>query len=309
MLDGCDEALVARSLQWLELPDCSLVTLESPDYPRYLREIPNAPPVLYAMGRRELLQADMLAIVGSRNPTVQGQNNAMAFGRAISDAGLTVVSGMALGIDAHAHQGGLQGQASSVAVVGTGMDRVYPARHHDLARTLASKGLMLSEFPLGTAPLPGNFPRRNRIISGLSRGCLVVEAALNSGSLVTARLAAAQGRDVFAIPGSIHSPLSRGCHGLIKEGAKLVECTDDILQELQWHPSPAVAESPMYPPAQPDSPTSQPLLSAMGYEPISLEQMLTLCDMTPATLAASLSRLEIEGHVVMLPGGLYQRVI
>ncbi|MBM3394044.1 MAG: DNA-protecting protein DprA, partial [Betaproteobacteria bacterium] len=219
--EGCKPTLLERSLTWLAQPNHFLVGLDAPDYPESLLQIGQAPPVLYGMGRRELLRAPMIAVVGSRNPTAQGERDAFAFSQALSQAGLTVVSGLALGIGTHAHRGGLSAAGASVAVVGTGLDRVYPARNHALAQELAHDGLLLSEFALGTAPLPGNFPRRNRIISGLSKGCLVVEAAMNSGSLVTARLAVAQGRDVFAIPGSIHSALSKGCHALIKEGAKL----------------------------------------------------------------------------------------
>lgn len=308
LLQGCDPGLLSRTLAWLTEPDHFLVTLESPDYPTYLRETAQAPAVLYAMGRRELLCADMFAIVGSRNPTGQGESNAAAFAKALSDSGLTVVSGMALGIDAQAHRGALQGASSSVAVVGTGLDRVYPARHHELARTLATQGLLLSEFALGTAPLPGNFPRRNRIISGLARGCLVVEAALSSGSLVTARLATAQGRDVFAIPGSIHSPLSKGCHALIKEGAKLVENVGDILDELGWmHGGAAEIMRTEHAPISAGADAS--LLDLMGFDPISVDQLAQTSGLLPGAVSAGLLRLELEESVVTLPGGLYQRVI
>lgn len=308
MQRGCDEAQWARSLQWLQTPGSFLVTLDAPDYPSLLREIPQAPPLLYARGRRELLAADMLAVVGSRNPTGQGESNATAFAKAISDAGLTVVSGLALGIDGHAHRGALQGKASSIAVVGTGLDRVYPARHRDLARTLAVEGLVLSEFALGTPPLPSNFPRRNRIISGLARGCLVVEAALNSGSLVTARLATSQGRDVFAIPGSIHSPLSKGCHALIKEGAKLVESVADIFEEmdgLQYHRARSEDAST----EGPTDPGTEVLLTLMAYDPIGVDRLCELSGQEAGALSAQLLQLELSGFIVTLPGGLYQRVI
>lgn len=303
--EGCKPDLLERSLAWLAQPNHFLLGLDAPDYPESLLQIGQAPPVLYGMGRRELLSAPMIAVVGSRNPTAQGERDAFAFSQALSQAGLTVVSGLALGIDTHAHRGGLSAAGASVAVVGTGLDRVYPARNHTLAQALAHDGLMLSEFPLGTAPLPGNFPRRNRIISGLSKGCLVVEAAVNSGSLVTARLAVAQGRDVFAIPGSIHSALSKGCHALIKEGAKLVESVADILEEMAWHttlPSTALA-------AAGETEDDAMLLDALGHAPISLDAIVMHTGLTVSELSARLLRMEMTGTVVALPGGLYQRLI
>src|SRR3990172_11731833 len=223
---------VARALDWAAEQGNHVVTLSDPAYPKTLLYISDPPPLLYARGRLELLNRAALAIVGSRNATAQGALNAEAFAKALSDAGLTIVSGLALGIDAAAHRGGLAGASSTIAVLGTGMDIVYPRRNAQLAAEIGARGLLLSEFPLGTSAVTHNFPRRNRLISGLSRGCLVVEAALASGSLITARAAAEQGREVFAVPGSIHSPLSRGCHALIKSGAKLVESAQDLLQEL-----------------------------------------------------------------------------
>lgn len=304
----CDAALLERTLNWLGEANRFVVTLGDADYPALLRETVNPPPLLYGMGRRELLGADMLAVVGSRNPTAQGESNSASFAHALSDAGLTVVSGLALGIDAQAHRGGLRGRGSSVAVVGTGLDRVYPARHHELARTLAEQGLILSEFALGTAPLPGNFPRRNRIISGMSLGCLVVEAALSSGSLVTARLAASQGREVFAIPGSIHSPLSKGCHALIKEGAKLVESVADILEELRWPHAGKRADRERATSVDLND-ADRGLLDAMGFDPISIDRLSEVSGTDLGEASAGLLRLELAGHVVTLPGGLYQRVI
>ena len=239
-----------RREAWLEDPANDIVTLADTRYPRQLLQIPDPPPLLHVKGRVELLSRPALAIVGSRNATAQGMANAEAFARTLSDAGLTIVSGLALGIDAAAHRGGLAGSASSVAVLGTGADIVYPARNRALAHELAAGGALVSEFPLGMKPLAGNFPRRNRLISGLALGCLVVEAAADSGSLITARLAAEQGREVFAIPGSIHSPLAKGCHALIKQGAKLVESARDILEELRMGapsvpaPAPAMVDRP-----------------------------------------------------------------
>src|SRR5437588_755885 len=223
---------VERALQWAAADDHFVITLADETYPRALLEIADPPPLLYAHGRVPLLRQAALAVVGSRNASAQGESNAEHFATALSAAGLTIVSGLALGIDAAAHRGGLAGGSSTIAVLGTGIDVVYPTRNAELAAQIARDGLLVSEFPLGTAAIAHNFPRRNRLISGLARGCLVVEAALASGSLITARCAADQGREVFAIPGSIHSPLSKGCHALIKSGAKLVESAEDVLAEL-----------------------------------------------------------------------------
>ncbi|MDH2917000.1 MAG: DNA-processing protein DprA, partial [Gallionella sp.] len=227
-----DNSLLAAIADWLNDPLNRIITLADTEYPEALLNITDPPLLLYVKGRLDLLNARSLAIVGSRNSTAQGLRNAEAFSKAASESGLCVVSGMAHGIDAAAHKGGLQGTGSSIAVVGTGLDKVYPAANRELAHQLAQQGTIISEFPLGTPPLASNFPRRNRIISGLSEGCLVVEASLQSGSLITARMALEQGREVFAIPGSIHSPQSKGCHSLIKQGAKLVESAQDILEEL-----------------------------------------------------------------------------
>jgi DNA processing protein len=221
-----------RALAWAAQDGHFILTLADDAYPRALLETADPPTLLYFAGRIELLRRQSIAVVGSRNATAQGEQNAEAFSRALSESGLTIVSGLAMGIDAAAHRGGLAGPGSTVAVLGTGIDVVYPRRNEALAHEVAAKGLLVSEFPLGTGPIAGNFPRRNRIISGLAQGCLVVEAAAASGSLITARAAADQGRDVFAIPGTIHSPLSKGCHSLIKAGAKLVESAVDVLSEL-----------------------------------------------------------------------------
>jgi DNA processing protein len=300
---GPDGALIDKTLQWLERPGCRLVTVRDAAYPKMLREIADPPAVLYLQGRVELLNGEAFAIVGSRNATPQGVRDALALASALSEAGFTIVSGLALGIDAAAHRGGLAGAASSIAVMGTGPDDIYPRRNRELAHALAVQGCLVSEFPLGTAPLAGNFPRRNRLISGLARGVLVVEAALKSGSLLTANSANEQGRDVFAIPGSIHSPLSKGCHWLIKEGAKLVECAEDLLVELG-------REVPRGPP-QPDSTRSgdsDPVLQAMGFAPTSIDQMAQRTGLDAAKLAAHLSRLEIAGRVEAWAGGWFQRV-
>src|SRR5512146_342225 len=245
---GASEAQLAAVTDWLQDATNHVITLADSSYPKAWLQVPDPPPLIYVKGCTGLLNHDGLAIVGSRNATPQGIAIAESFARVLSDAGLTIASGLALGIDAAAHRGGLAGAAGSVAVVGTGLDIVYPARNRDLAHELARKGTLISEFRLGTPAHASNFPRRNRLISGLARGCLVVEAALQSGSLITARLANEQGKEVFAVPGSIHSPLSKGCHQLIKQGAKLAESAQDILEELRL-PSRSVDETPDPPPA------------------------------------------------------------
>jgi DNA processing protein len=255
---------------------------------------------LYVKGRLDLLNVPSLAVVGSRNATTQGIRNAEAFARSISDARLCIVSGMAQGIDTAAHVGGLLGAGSSIAVVGTGLDKVYPASNRELAHRLAQLGTIVSEFALGTPPLAANFPRRNRIISGLSLGCLVVEASVQSGSLITARMALEQGREVFAIPGSIHSPQSKGCHTLIKQGAKLVENARDILEELGQ----SVAFSSPNDGIQPE----HPLFLHLGFDPLDAETLAQRSGLTIAELSAILLQLELDGHIASLPGGLYQRI-
>jgi DNA processing protein len=301
---GPDPERVAAALSWLESNDSRLITLADADYPAALLQIADPPVVLYARGRTELLERPALAVVGSRNPTPGGVADAAAFAEALSNAGLTIVSGLALGIDAAAHRGGLAGASSSIAVLGTGLDRIYPARNRDLAHRLSSEGLMLSEFPLGTPAQAHNFPRRNRIISGLARGCLVVEAALRSGSLITARQALEQGREVFAIPGSIHSPLSKGCHWLIKQGAKLVESAQDVLEELKL---PAGNSTAVTPSISTDL-AAEAVLTAMGYHPIDLDLLCSRTGLTPAAASAMLLTLELDGSICRLAGGTYQRI-
>jgi DNA processing protein len=300
LLDGPDAAALDAAQAWLEQAGNSLMTLADDDYPKNLLEIADPPAVLYCKGRRDLLNRPGFGIVGSRNATPQGVRDAEAFAHALSDAGLTIISGLALGIDAAAHRGGLAGAGSSVAIVGTGLDRVYPARNKALAHQLVEKGLIVSEFALGTPPLPGHFPRRNRLISGLSRGVLVVEAAPDSGSLITARVATEQGRDVFAIPGSIHSPLARGCHALIKQGAKLVESAADILDELAW-------PQRLTPPSLPEQQTD-PVLDALDGAPATLDALAQRTGLTLEALSAKLLALELDGRIASLPGGRYQKI-
>ena len=294
---------VAAALAWLEQPGNALITLADAAYPRLLLEIPDPPPLLYARGRVELLARPALAVVGSRNATAQGAANAESFANALSNSGLTIVSGLALGIDAAAPGGGLAGPGSTVAVLGTGIDVIYPRGNAALAMQIAERGLLLSEFPLGTGALATNFPRRNRLISGLAQGCLVVEAALASGSLITARSAAEQGREVFAIPGSIHSPVSKGCHALIKSGAKLVESAEDVLAELGGFRSTGFAST-----TQPRAAEQTGLLQHMGHDPVDVDALCQRAGMSAEQVSSELLRLELAGRVAALPGGLFQRL-
>ncbi|HYH40995.1 MAG TPA: DNA-processing protein DprA [Burkholderiales bacterium] len=302
VLSPAPNELLAKVAEWLDDPSNHIVTLGDVAYPQALLDAPDPPPLLYAKGRLELLNRPAFSIVGSRNATQQGAAHAEAFGRALSDAGLTIVSGLAQGIDAAAHRGGLAGAASSIAVVGTGLDIVYPARNRDLAHELARDGCIVSEFQLGTAPVASNFPRRNRIISGLGRGCLVVEAALSSGSLITARLANEQGKDVFAMPGSIHSPLTKGCHALIKQGAKLAETAEDILEELKL---PGAGSSS---PAPVDTAAGDAALAHLGFDPCDFDTLAARTGLPADAVAALLTQWEIAGLVEALPGGRYQRI-
>lgn len=308
------QPLLRNTVAWLDADPAgrAIVTLGDPDYPAALLDTDDPPVLLYAMGQidqlRQLQAHQALAMVGSRNPTPQGKLNAHAFARNLSQAGLTIVSGLALGIDGASHEGALEGASSghiaTIAVVGTGLDRVYPRSHLQLAHRIAQQGLILSEYPLGTQPRPENFPRRNRIISGLSQGTLVVEAALESGSLITARQALDQGREVFAIPGSIHSPQSKGCHALIRQGAKLVEAAQDVLEELRA-PGPT-AQLPL---TLDPTPPETGLLSHLGHDPVNLDTLQARTGLDTPHLQAELLDLELAGQVERLPGGLFQRVV
>jgi DNA processing protein len=319
-------ALLATTWDWLQAePDSHRVlALGDPLYPQSLLNIEDPPLLLYGKGMPQAWQHNLLnarearfiAVVGSRNPTPQGAENARQFSQALAEAGLCIVSGLALGVDGAAHEGGLAGASdvalATVAVVGTGLDRVYPAKHRELAHRIAQRGLLLSEYALGTSPLAANFPRRNRIISGLSIGTLVVEAALQSGSLITAKLAAEQGRDVFAIPGSIHSTQSRGCHALIKQGAKLVESAQDVLEELEstagWKPNSDEGQDGLACPIEQNFDVEDSaLLQALGFEPVALDGLQARTGLPTADLLAQLMTLELQGMVARLPGGLFQR--
>lgn len=302
---GIDEAALNDTAFWLAQPGNHLITLADSEYPQALLEIADPPPFLYAKGKLTLLNQPSIAIVGSRNASVQGEKNAEAFARDLSLQGLCIVSGMALGIDGAAHRGAMKAKGSTIAVVGTGLDIVYPAKHRDLAHEIAQHGLIISEFGLGTPSKPQNFPKRNRIISGLSLGCLVIEANLQSGSQITARLAAEQGREVFAIPGSIHSPMSKGCHQLIKQGAKLVDCIQDITDELKITPV-SIAQQTTAPN---ELDTEHPILKVMELDPITLENLVNLTHLTVSEVSSMLMLLELEGSIASLPGGKYQKII
>jgi DNA processing protein len=330
---------IAATLQWLADPRHHLLSVDDPAYPALLREIDDAPVLLYVSGRLDLLDRPALAMVGSRNPSPLGAQTARMFARSFSEAGLTVISGLALGIDTASHRGALDAIGSTIAVVGTGLDIVYPAKNRDLAAQIAERGTLVSEFPLGMSARPDHFPRRNRILSGLALGCLVVEANLRSGSLITARMAAEQGRDVFAIPGSIHSPLSKGCHLLIRQGARLTESAADVVQELGWgraaagmarpdgagqarrsaceRPAADLA-APAGPtlPASASAPASAPapgtdadaLLSVLTPDPVSTDTLGGLLGWTPQRVNAALVELELAGRLALAGHGLYQRL-
>jgi DNA processing protein len=309
LLNTDNEAAIAAAMAWAQEPGRHIVSLADSAYPRALLEISDPPSLLYVIGRLELLNQAILSIVGCRAPTPQGLLNAEQFARALAEAGLTVASGMALGIDAAAHRGALAAKGGTIAFIGTGIDRVYPARNRDLAHEIGARGAIVSEFPIGTPVIASNFPRRNRLISGIARGVLVVEAAIESGSLITARLAGEQGREVFAIPGSIHSPQARGCHRLIKEGAKLVETAEDILEELRWvmpaQDSPGAGAVASEENPQDDGVEILPL---MGYDPCGLDELLSRSGLTADALSVILLRLELEGRIASLQGGRYQRL-
>ena len=311
--DAERERRVARALEWARADDHHLVTLADADYPPRLPHIPDAPPLLYAVGVRAVLARPAVALVGARNPTSAGLANARAFAGALSRAGWTVASGLALGIDGAAHEGALAGGSGTIAVLGTGADVVYPTRHRGLAARIADDGVVLSELPLGTRPAPGQFPRRNRLIAGLSHGVLVIEAALQSGSLITARQAGEFGREVFAIPGSIHSPLARGCHALIRQGAALVESVEDVLVELPpLRPRAAAAGDPPRASAHSaaallteriELPDTDPILAALGHEPVLPDTLAEHLSLPAGELGARLVLLELAGRLERLPDG------
>ena len=301
---------IEQDLAWFDEPDRHIITLQDPRYPALLKQIADPPSLLFVQGDVDLVSQWQIAIVGSRNPSASGRDTAYEFARYMAQMGLTITSGLAMGIDAAAHQGALAGQGKTIAVIGTGLDRVYPAKHRDLAHDIASAGAIVSEFALGTAPRAENFPRRNRIISGLSLGTLVVEAALQSGSLITARMALEQGREIFAIPGAIHNPLARGCHQLIRDGAKLVETAQDILEELGPLAGVQGEEKVNIDIAESEIELDDDyllLLNQLGYDPIQIDLLIERCRLTADVVSSMLLLLELQGQVESLPGGRYVR--
>ena len=317
LLEADNSQAVAAARQWAQASDQHIVTLADTAYPRALLDIADPPTLIYVRGRLDLLQRPALAIVGSRNPTPQGIKNAENFSAALAQSGLIIVSGLALGIDTAAHLAALSVQGDTIAVIGIGIDRIYPARNLDLARRIVKQGCIISEFPLGTPAVAHNFPRRNRLISGLARGVLVVEAAAESGSLITARLAGEQGKEVFSIPGSIHSPQARGCHKLIKQGAKLVETVQDILEELDWHDQRSekgqASASPLPTPSvtatgQETQTDADELLTLIGFDPCSIDELAARSGLSIEILSQRLLQLELDGHLANLPGGRFQRI-
>ncbi len=326
-LSAPDWDKVDADLKWLDQENASILTLDDDRYPPLLKNIPDAPPVLYILGQVEVLKQPQLAIVGSRNPTHAGKDIAHDFALYLANMGMTITSGMALGIDAAAHQGALDSLKNdsgnhglTVAVMGTGLDRVYPAKHRDLAHNIAKNGVLVSEYAPGTPALPGNFPRRNRIISGLSTGVLVVEAAVQSGSLITARLASEQGREVFAVPGSLHHPLAKGCHALIRQGAKLVETAEHILEELGGFAnmfsevdennrsfaqnSEQKQETELNLAINVDDEYKQ-VLKCIDFEPTSVDKVVERSGLTADAVCSMLLVLELQGYVTALSGGYY----
>ena len=313
-LKNPDWAGVEQDQKWLAQDHRGLLTRDDPRYPDRLREITHAPLALFYQGNVDLLQRPQLAVVGARAATPQGLETAEGFAAELTRRGLLITSGLALGIDGAAHRGALSAGGATVAVCGTGLDRVYPARHRELAHEITDKGVLISEFSIGTPPLAENFPRRNRILSGLSLGVLVVEAAPQSGSLITARLALEQGREVFAIPGSIHSPLSRGGHALIRQGAKLTETVDDILEELAPQlgdefeigvrtdgAGDGAAEEKL-------EPALKTVLDALGFEATPFDTLVERLSLPLETLSSALLTLELQGRIASAPGGAYLRV-
>ena len=303
--------LVEQDLAWFDEPSRHIITLHDPRYPELLKQIADPPSLLFVQGDVSLLSHWQIALVGSRNPSASGRNTAFEFARYLAQGDIAINSGLAMGIDAAAHQGALAAQGKTVAVIGTGLDRIYPAKHKDLAADIVASGVIVSEFPLGTPPRAENFPRRNRLISGMSLGTLVVEAALQSGSLITARMALEQGREVFAIPGSIHNPLSRGCHKLIREGAKLVETAQDILEDLGALAAVSITTDTV---AQQNNDTIsidgdyQSLFEHLGYDPIQIDVLIERCGLTADTVSSMLLLLELQGEVESLSGARYVRI-
>ena len=312
-IKNADWSRVESDLNWLAQADNHLIKISDDDYPQVLKEIADPPPLLFARGDVDLVHFPQIAIVGSRNPSSSGLQIATDFAYSLSQSGFTITSGLALGIDAASHRGALNAGAKTIAVTGTGLDRVYPAAHKQLATDIINNGVLISEFPPGTSAKANHFPRRNRIISGLCMGLLVVEAAQKSGSLISARMALEQNREVFAIPGSIYNPLARGCNGLIRQGAKLVETTDDILQELKYNfefSQPTVsASTPQITSTFNDiNAEQQQILAAIQFSPTSVDSVVTATNISVENISANLLMLELQGYISAAPGGGYARL-
>lgn len=316
ILDSKEDDSAKPDLEWFNAAsNHHIITINCPEYPKLLKQTDSPPPLLYVHGNLSIINDPQLAIVGSRNPTQSGMTSAYDFAKHLAQTGLCITSGLALGIDGSAHQGALDGNGPTIAIIATGIDRVYPAKHRDLAHKIVETGAIISEFPIGTQPRSGNFPRRNRIISGLAHGTLVVEAALKSGSLITARLASEQGREVFAIPGSIHNPLAKGCHQLIRQGAKLVETAQDILEEMSAVIDLSEVDQPIleqssstYPADENTDPEHQILLEKMGYDPVPIDQLVVSTGFKAESIAAMLLILELQNQVSSNGGGTYIRI-
>lgn len=318
-LKSPDWSLLDADFLWAEQELAHILSLDDANYPQLLREIPDPPPVLYVYGQLSVLSLNPFAMVGSRNPSNTGVETAFAFAKHLSTMGFTIVSGLALGIDAASHEGALAANGATIAVAGTGLDRVYPAKHKEIAHKISKKGALVSEFAPGTAPTAGNFPRRNRIISGLSYGVLVVEAALKSGSLITARLAVEQAREVFAVPGSIHQPQAKGCNALIREGAKLVETAQHVLEEFQGIGSVMLDNlsqdnygNNTEPQEVIDIPSDldqdyQKVLDSVGFEPTSVDKVINRSGLTADAVCSMLLVLELRGYIIPATGGGYSR--
>lgn len=301
IINNAGEKAVNDAYTWLEQDkNNNIISLEDSVYPKELAEIADPPIILFAKGDLSLLGRHKFTIIGTRHPTEQGRLNAFSFAQNLANLNLTIVSGMAEGIDRHAHLGGLDGTGKTIGVIGTGIDRIYPASNKDLFHQVAEKGLLLSEFALGTQPFVGNFPRRNRIVAGLGTGCLVIESAIDGGSMITANMALEMGREVMAIPGSIHNPVARGCHKLIKTGAKLIETTNDIIEELQ-----ITQEVQKRVTAKT---TDDPILQMMGYDAVEIDHICSKLNAGFAEICANLLALELEGHITNCGNGKYQRI-
>jgi DNA processing protein len=309
---GADRRRCEPDLDWLDKPDHEILTIRDPRYPSPLKEISHPPPILFVIGQCDCLNDPQLAIVGSRNPSPGGARNTREFAGELASAGLTITSGLARGVDGIAHQAALNRGGVTIAVMATGPDRVYPARHRELAHRITEDGAIVTEFPVGTPPRADRFPQRNRLISGLCLGTLVTEAARRSGALITARHALEQGREVFTIPGSIHNPVARGCHWLIRQGAILVESTSDILKELagQINPgvcAPAAGRNATH--ARTDLGSDDiKLLSSMGHDPVSVEDIVESSGLTPESVSSMLTMLELKGYVGLGSNGAYHRL-